>query len=296
MASSHFPQLHGSEHNEVSDHLDRLSELPDSLILSILSLLSSTRHVVRTTVLSKRWKDLWTTVPRLEFKDENREFICGVLEKWRGAQIQRFCLLCYCDEVPPHTSSDVESWLLFAMDKQVEDLHIYTNDIAYCPPQSLYSCSSITKLDLEYCWFEIEGSVQLNQLKMLSIRIPHSLSADAINKLLLGAPRLEDMTLIDVEINGNFNIISRSLKTLIIQDAHINGELTIRAPNLLTLEIRTSIHNGASFLCHVPSLTKACFQAQHLYGYDPPLETFYQLLRCICHVKKVGLSELSTEV
>ncbi|XP_057773777.1 putative F-box protein At2g39415 [Salvia miltiorrhiza] len=126
MASSHFPRIRLSEHNEVSDSLDRLSELPDSLILSILSLLSSTRDVVRTTILSKRWKDLWTTVPCLEFEDENPEFICRVLAQWRGAKIWIF-YLSLSDEVPhlpPPTSSDVESWLLFAVEKQVE-AHMY---------------------------------------------------------------------------------------------------------------------------------------------------------------------------
>ncbi|XP_057772081.1 putative F-box protein At1g49610 [Salvia miltiorrhiza] len=302
MACSHFPQLHGSEHNEVSDKLDRLSELPDSLILSILSCLWSTRDVVRTTILSKRWKDLWTTVPCLEFDDENQEFISGVLAQWRGAKIERFCFLCLSDEVPPPTRSDVESWLLFAMEKQVEDLHIYTN-VPYCPPQSLYSCSSITTLDLQYCSLEIDGSVQWNQLKNLSIQNPYSLSADAISKLLSGAPHLEYLTLTTLDIDGNFDIVSPRLKTLLIEEAGIYGELTIRAPNLLTLEILASIYNGSSVLCHVPSLTKACIEARDWDAYDPPpemydppLETFYQLLRCICHVKKVELSELSTEL
>ncbi|XP_057772082.1 F-box/LRR-repeat protein At3g26922-like [Salvia miltiorrhiza] len=292
MASSHFLQLHGSD---VSDSLDRLSELPDSLILSILSLLSSTRDVVRTTVLSKRWKDLWTTVPYLELDDENPEFICGVVSQWRGAKIQRF-YLCLS---PPPTSTDLDSWLLFAVEKQLGELHLYA-DIPYCPPQSLYSCSSITTLHLHDCSLEIEGSVQLNQLVTLSVHhIRNSSWVEAINKLLLGAPRLENMSLSVPEINGNFNIVSLSLKTLIIEEAEIKGVLAISAPNLLTLRIHASIFNGARFLCHVPSLTEACFVAWGLGSsavYDPPLETFYQLLRSICHVKKVDSSLLNIKL
>ncbi|KAL6516276.1 hypothetical protein OROGR_019581 [Orobanche gracilis] len=49
------------------DIRDRLSELPDSLILEILSLLPM-RDMVRTSVLSKRWKDLWITLPFFNFK------------------------------------------------------------------------------------------------------------------------------------------------------------------------------------------------------------------------------------
>ncbi|XP_045826043.1 F-box/LRR-repeat protein At4g14103-like isoform X1 [Trifolium pratense] len=43
---------------------DRLSDLPDYVILHILSFLN-TKHVVRTCVLSKRWKHLWKRIPTL---------------------------------------------------------------------------------------------------------------------------------------------------------------------------------------------------------------------------------------
>ncbi|XP_057772078.1 putative F-box protein At1g49610 [Salvia miltiorrhiza] len=295
MASSHFPRLHLSERNDVSDSYDRLSELPDSLLLLILSFLFSTRFAVRTTILSKRWKDLWTTVPCLHFDDENPEFIYGVIAQWRGAKIQRF-YLSLSDEVPlPPTSSDIESWLLFAAEKQVEELHVYLGfDMpSCCPPQSLFSCSSITTLHLEDCSFKIEGSVQLNQLVTLSVfYILDSSWVEAINKILSGTPRLENMSLTAVATDGNFNILSSSLKTLIIEDAKIKGVLTIWAPNLLTLEIRKSFSNGASIWCHVPSLTEACFVDHNNRVGDWPLEPCYQLLRSICHVKKVTLSSL----
>ncbi|XP_057772080.1 F-box/LRR-repeat protein At3g26922-like isoform X2 [Salvia miltiorrhiza] len=284
MASSHFPRI--------PDSYDRLSELPDSLILSILSLLPSTRDVVRTTILSKRWKDLWTTVPCLVFRNENPEFICGVVAQWRGAKLLRFHLRCW-DSLS--TSSDVESWLLFAVEKQVEELTLYTNYIPYYRPQSLYSCSSITTLHLQYCSLEIEGSVQLNQLETLSILAPFPSWADGINKILLGAPRLENMSLSSVEIDGNFNITSRSLETLIIRYAKIKGVITISAPNLLTLRIHVYTYNGASFLCNVPSLTEACFEKY--YGADDRhFDPFYQLLRSVCHVKKVTLTLLNIKL
>ncbi|XP_057772084.1 F-box/FBD/LRR-repeat protein At3g26920-like [Salvia miltiorrhiza] len=297
MACSHFPQLHGYEHNEVSDSLDRLSELPDSIILLILSLLSSTRDAVRTTILSNRWKDLWTTVPCLHFEEENPEFIYGVVARWRGAKIQRFYLLFLLDDdqVPCPTSSDLESWLHFAVEKQVEELYAYTH-IPYCPPQSLYSCSSITTLHLQYCSLEIEGNVQLNQLVTLSVYIPDFSWVEVINKLLSGAPRLENMTLSAIASNLNFNIISLSLKTLIIENSEINGVLAISAPNLLTLRIGACIYNGANLLFHVPSLTEACFEGWGDDVYDPPLETFYQLLRSICHAKKFTLTLLNIKL
>lgn len=43
---------------------DRISDLPDCILLHILSLLHS-KQVVQTCVLSKRWKHLWKRIPTL---------------------------------------------------------------------------------------------------------------------------------------------------------------------------------------------------------------------------------------
>ncbi|XP_057772074.1 F-box/LRR-repeat protein At3g26922-like [Salvia miltiorrhiza] len=284
------------------DHRDRLSALPDSLTLMILSLLE-TRYVVRTTILSQRWRDLWTTVPRLKFEGFNpRHFICKVLAKWSGAKIVGFYLSTTCSIRP----SDLDSWLLFAVEKQVEELYIdfgpHTNAY-YCPPQRLYSCSSITELHLGLCCLlEIEGNVQWSRLKSLYIQVPDSSCHDAINKILLGAPRLEEMTLFIGKINENFTIRSTSLKTLSILNqywmvnADIMAMLRIEAPNLLTLQIwGANVVNGGSCLFDVPSLTEASF-SRFCEDYDPPLETFYHLLRSICHIKKFELSELTIKL
>ncbi|XP_057775735.1 F-box/LRR-repeat protein At3g26922-like [Salvia miltiorrhiza] len=277
-------------------HPDRLSELPDSLILMILSLLE-TRYVVRTTLLSKRWRDLWTTVPRLKFVRDDRRFICGVLAQWRGEKIISFYL-----SLVFSTPSDLDLWLLFAVERQVEELHIdfgpYSN-AQYYPPQRLYPCSSITELHLgSCCLLEIEGSVQWNRLKSLWIEVPDSSCDDAIKKILLGAPRLEKMILFIGKINENLSIRSTSLKKLIIrshwnENADIMAMLRIWAPNLLTLRIwRANVVNGGSCLFDVPSLIEASISG-FCDVYDPPLETFYHVIGSICHVKKVELSEFN---
>ncbi|XP_058785045.1 FBD-associated F-box protein At5g18780-like [Vicia villosa] len=61
---------------EVNDyvHRDMFSDLPECIILHILSFLN-TKDVVRTCILSSRWKDLWKRLPALSF--DYRDFRTG---------------------------------------------------------------------------------------------------------------------------------------------------------------------------------------------------------------------------
>jgi hypothetical protein len=54
----------GNENDESEGNEDRLSDLPDGVLLHILSFLN-TKHVVRTCVLSTRWKHLWKRIPTI---------------------------------------------------------------------------------------------------------------------------------------------------------------------------------------------------------------------------------------
>ncbi|XP_057773771.1 FBD-associated F-box protein At5g22730-like [Salvia miltiorrhiza] len=281
---------------------DRLSELPNSLILSILSLLDM-RDMVTTTFLSNQWKNRWTTVPCLHFRSrfpfsrdllvESSNFISGALAQWKGAKILELTIFFSSDD-PLIPSSDIDSWLLFATEKQVEKLtfgFVFKMHGAYFVPQCLYSCSSIKELTLRTCSLKIETNVQWNKLKSLNIRKSEGLSGDAMSQVLVGAPLLEELVLWSFEISENFNIRSTSLKILEINgcDVKAEAELRIWAPNLWSLVISASV--CGSYLLYVPSLTAATLSFKKLFT----LEMFQQVFRSIRHVEEVSLSDWSVQ-
>lgn len=55
---------------------DRLSELPDCLLHDILALVGS-RQAVRTSVLSRRWRGLWRSAPRVDIDQREFRRACG---------------------------------------------------------------------------------------------------------------------------------------------------------------------------------------------------------------------------
>jgi len=76
--------------DEESRHHDRISDLPDTLLLHILMLLPLV-EAVRTCVLSRRWRGAWTRLPRLAFDDDAAprvsrfgNLVAGVLRGYAG--------------------------------------------------------------------------------------------------------------------------------------------------------------------------------------------------------------------
>ncbi|XP_057772030.1 F-box/FBD/LRR-repeat protein At5g56420-like [Salvia miltiorrhiza] len=302
---------------ENSRSSDRLSELPDSLIFNIFELLPM-NDVVKTTILSKRWKDLWRTVPFLNFSDSPigyepdttsiQDFVNRALILWRGSKILKFMI-----EFRSHHrhvfDDDLNVWVRWAKERQVEEIHL--SIIGWEPyqlPDCLYSCSSLKVLVLSLgdirLWPPIDGNIKWDSLKSLTIDSDYfGLDPKFFNKALRGSPNLKvfNFTLYELYSEvGNVFIQSSSLKKLSIHKTFYqeDKELEIVTPNLETLEIsgypyRRCVLSASSSLTDVTlrfhgneSLFAESFASwEHDFG-----ETLSQILPTIQHVERVKLS------
>ncbi|XP_026399583.1 putative F-box/FBD/LRR-repeat protein At3g59240 [Papaver somniferum] len=95
--------------NKGEEGVDRIINLPDSLVHHILSFLDI-KYVAQTSVLSKRWSYIWITVPILDFQDlecimptssetnKFMDFVDGTLHRRHtGANIERCTITWYKD-------------------------------------------------------------------------------------------------------------------------------------------------------------------------------------------------------
>lgn len=252
---------------------DRLSELPDALIFHIFWFIPMF-DVVKTSILSKRWRNLWTTAPFLNFevneeKEEFRDLVNQCLFRWNGVRILKFRLFYYYGWA---RDSDIEMWVMFAKEKGVEELDLYEEYFEYCRPyesclvpQCLYSRSSSLKdLSINACRFRIDVGVDVKWDRLESLLLNEvDVDGDVVNQLLRGSPKLEFFNLSCIDGCEKLNIRSNSLKKLWVcrsigfsSDLSFDTELRIWAPNLETLKIK-GIPWGKCLLENVSSLKHA---------------------------------------
>ncbi|XP_050370380.1 F-box/FBD/LRR-repeat protein At4g26340-like isoform X1 [Argentina anserina] len=137
---------------------DRISALSDELICRILSCLDDTQCAVKTTVVSPRWKNLWTSLPNLHFCYDKTEymredafltFVDRVLFFRDSSDIKLFYLNLECPDV--NYFSRFESWICTAIRRNVVelDLNVFVfPDSTFELPPSLFTSKTLEVLRL----------------------------------------------------------------------------------------------------------------------------------------------------
>ncbi|CAN6994237.1 unnamed protein product [Brassica oleracea var. botrytis] len=188
-------------------HRDRISQLPEELLLRILSSLPA-KDVVITMVLSKRWKFLWMLMPTLEYDHAT----------YQNAQGTRFSRFVYSSlllhEAPvletlrlkldreSATAVDIGVWVKTAVKRSVRELDIDINSPSILTPVtlpwSLYAggCKTLVALKLSNMTLVDASSSlpasfpSLKNLSLVKMKYP---SEEFINKFLASCPVLGDL-------------------------------------------------------------------------------------------------------
>lgn len=133
---------------------DRISELPDEILVYILSFLT-VKEAADTSVLSRRWLSLWTCIPRLDFeatkpldevasqiklrKRHMKKYLRWVNGTLQMCKVQKLGQFRICFDLNKFVQHEIDKWLEFAFSRNVQILELDLNkggedirDFDYC--------------------------------------------------------------------------------------------------------------------------------------------------------------------
>nr|XP_043620725.1 F-box/LRR-repeat protein At3g58900-like [Erigeron canadensis]XP_043620726.1 F-box/LRR-repeat protein At3g58900-like [Erigeron canadensis] len=265
----------------IGDMIDGISSLPDCILHHILSFLPTT-EVVKTSILSKRWKNLWASVSNIDFDDsllyasemDGRRppevtsfmnFVDRVLRLRDASSLEKFrlsCRICF-------DASRIHSWISDAILHNVRelDLCLLAGD-TFVIPRSMFDGTSLVSLKIEMnCVINLPSLISFPCLKILHLALVTFLNDSSTEKLFSGCPVLEELVLLDCEWMNLKNVVicSSTLKSLTIDDLPSFGQLDdptgckliVDTINLTYLEYIGYLSNEI-FLNNLPSLVEAC--------------------------------------
>ncbi|KAI3858401.1 hypothetical protein MKW92_004684 [Papaver armeniacum] len=231
---------------------DRISNLTHSLIHHILSYLEI-KQVAQTSVLSKQWRCIWTSIPILVFDEGTyyppdsylqvnkfMDFVDGTLLRRNNmSDIGKFSLT----QRNNLNEYRVNSWITNVIGHNVQEIILsLRQEDPFTMPISLCTCVSLVSLKLEItpsiCFPKNISFPKLKHLTLGGVQFSNECWNE---KLFSKCPVLEDLILAHCTYDtGNFYISIATLKLLRIyhwgdQDGLRDCGLKILAPNLVSL-------------------------------------------------------------
>ncbi|XP_058767625.1 putative F-box/FBD/LRR-repeat protein At5g25850 [Vicia villosa] len=194
---------------------DIISNLPDAILCHILSFLQ-TEQSVATSILSKRWKHLWLSVPTLRFQQtlperitasEFKDFVYSILvSRDVTLPIKTFHLDVTYRHLFQCFMITITKWLNFAIQQRVEYLYLRLTSLLLPKfPITILTCKTLVVLKLFSFHVEealSDSSVLLPSLKTLHLEYISFPKLRDFIMFLSGCPTLVDFRTSNIEFDS----------------------------------------------------------------------------------------------
>ncbi|KAH9307948.1 hypothetical protein KI387_035859, partial [Taxus chinensis] len=270
--------------------IDRLSELPDNLLCFHILPKLSLRDVIASSILSRRWRSLWTQIPCLHFLRDFYSYMPMIptsMPKYTSAMSKEIAISVRYVKGVIHNilslhSGPLESfrlivlfeagqrmfdqWIKCAAVKGVKQMDLTSlYGVLYLFP-SLFDCHRLTDLKLAGFRFtgiptDFEGFLHLKECSLI---LTDNLTDDRLQQLIALCPILQKLVLSCCPHLTNLKICSSSLSRLALRDLSAVS-ITADCPHLAELKLEDchGLHklelNSCVFLHCVHSLEVPSF-------------------------------------
>lgn len=241
-------------HKGKAPGFDMISTLPEDMIFHIFSFLPA-KSIVQCSILSRRWRYLWTLNPCINFKDDEWSLthtnyiaiVNGVLTSLsclRPPTITKFMF----KFTKYYDFQLVDAWLDSALSLDAREVEL---EVQYWQnfmlSQHICTGNSLATLKLNIqCSLQVSSFVSFPTLK--SLHLTHIKMVDHLSpkNLFSSCPRLQELIINSClwETSQGFEISIDSLECLVITDPapSLSGsrkcEVVINAPNLSSFEYK----------------------------------------------------------
>ncbi|KAK8581174.1 hypothetical protein V6N13_144213 [Hibiscus sabdariffa] len=297
------------------DGVDYISQLPEDIIHKILGLLRCNKDAARTSILSKRWRDIWASFSSLVFDqrkflrqlrglkssvevqtriEENAEMFENYVDRTlqrcveqNNRIVQKFVLhVTYCNS---QLTTSIDRWIDMALRKHIKelDLHVPSHmHKCYSLPQSVFAARMITSLRVNGCKLGPCNNLNLSNLQKVCLA-KLSVKEQMIEKMVHACPLLEDFRLVYAT---RLKVLKVSnLPKLKRVDLHACAELN--EVNLQAPSLETFWYVAGRRQCKIDLST--CNTLESLTLEDATLkdESFQNHLSCFPVLEKLVLSK-----
>ncbi|XP_058756667.1 F-box/FBD/LRR-repeat protein At1g13570-like [Vicia villosa] len=247
---------------------DRISDLPSHVIDDILANLKI-RDLVRTSILSKKWRYMWTSAPHLCFDydfferflhlDDPDPVVCKIIMDvlmLRNGPICKFSIdvSLYCG----FSMENINMWIPF-MSEHIKHLELET----YCIPEDdenkkmpdiLFSCKELTFL--KFSSFDLSVPPNFYAFKkLLELHLVMvTFEPSALESLMSGCPFLEKLGLEECTCSDYLVISSPSLKVLVLVLYETKSICLKEAKNLIDFTLKA--YRTRSLIKTLPNIKK----------------------------------------
>lgn len=307
------------EGNNMEPTYDRISNLPDSILLHILSFMS-TKEAIRTSTLSTRWRDLWVFLPIIDMDDglkpESAED--SMLEKpWERNFMSKYsfvvlvskallyrdtlCLRKFCLGLNMSVSLRVfKGWISAAIDHNVEVLDLnLRGKTEYVFPSSFFISKSLCTLAITmYHTLVVPSRICFSSLKKLYLSGVEFQDNESTELFFSGFPVLQQLALYCCDWE---NLTTVTFKIPTLESFYFHAETTendvldctieLYAENLKYLKY-TGYFIVELILCNISSLVYASISLYDAVELDYQMKTEFaaDLLDAIGSVKFLTIS------
>ncbi|KAJ0100940.1 hypothetical protein Patl1_05019 [Pistacia atlantica] len=297
---------------------DLIGKLPDHILLYVLSFLPI-KDVLTTSVLSTRWRYLWTSISNIDFDQYSAGYMSGmkenietsfldsmerVLKDHDPTCIRKFSLVARCMGI---SSSRINSWVSLALSREVQELQLdISSETPFVWPNSLFAAESLRILKLRiYSIFNVPSFVHFSNLKTLHLRELAFPGDESTNQFFTGCPVLQELVLLNCAWKHTKRV-TISIPTLrefkFLEDSYysdydlvLDCVVMIYAENLVSLDVKGYLTVEVS-LCNLASLVNARINVLDCgMEKDNSTQRAFKLINGIRNVKSLALSGVTIE-